>query len=81
MNRLIVRLAAGAGLLLSPLPAYAGLGEAGALESARANARAGGPTNDYDRDLLRRYGCLSGTQSSACNNKPQKTYTKQHRGR
>jgi hypothetical protein len=27
------------------------------LESARANARAGGPNSEYDRDLLKRYGC------------------------
>jgi hypothetical protein len=36
------------------------------VEAARANARAGGPTNAYDADLLRRYGCLSGTNSSFC---------------
>jgi hypothetical protein len=36
------------------------------LESARANARAGGPTSEYDRDLLRRYGCSSGTHSPYC---------------
>jgi hypothetical protein len=31
------------------------------LEAARANARAGGPTNAHDADLLNRYGALSGT--------------------
>jgi hypothetical protein len=36
------------------------------VENARANARAGGPTNAYDADLLRRYGCLSGTRSAFC---------------
>ena len=36
------------------------------VEAARANARAGGPTNAYDADLLRRYGCISGTNSSFC---------------
>ena len=36
------------------------------VEAARANARAGGPTNAYDADLLRRYGCLSGTRSAFC---------------
>ena len=43
-----------------------GLGEAGELEAARANARAGGPTSERDKDLLTRYGCLSGTNSSFC---------------
>src|SRR5690606_37462854 len=43
-------------------PAFAiGLGEAGELEHARANARAGGPLSDRDAELLQRYGCLSGT--------------------
>jgi hypothetical protein len=32
------------------------------VEAARANARAGGPTNAYDAELLRRYGALSGTK-------------------
>ena len=36
------------------------------VESARANARAGGPTNARDAELLKRYGCLSGTRSSYC---------------
>jgi opacity protein-like surface antigen len=31
------------------------------VEAARANARAGGPTNAYDAELLNRYGALSGT--------------------
>jgi hypothetical protein len=35
------------------------------VEAARANARAGGPTNAYDADLLARYGCLSGTTASS----------------
>lgn len=36
------------------------------VEAARANARAGGPTNARDAELLQRYGCLSGTRSSFC---------------
>jgi len=36
------------------------------LESARANARAGGPISDRDAELLERYGCLSGTESAFC---------------
>ncbi|PPC79702.1 MAG: hypothetical protein CTY31_03515 [Hyphomicrobium sp.] len=31
------------------------------VESARANARAGGPVSEYDAFLLERYGALSGT--------------------
>ena len=36
------------------------------VEAARANARAGGPTNARDAELLERYGCLSGTRSGFC---------------
>lgn len=43
-----------------------GLGEAGELEHARANARAGGPVSERDAELLERYGCLSGTNSEFC---------------
>lgn len=48
-----------------PAPAH-GLAEAGELEHARANARAGGPLSDRDKELLDRWGCLSGTRSSFC---------------
>lgn len=44
----------------------AGLGEAAELEHARANARAGGPISERDAELLERWGCLSGTNSSFC---------------
>jgi hypothetical protein len=40
--------------------------EAGELEHARANARAGGPVSERDAELLERYGCLSGTNSAFC---------------
>ena len=54
-------------LLLAAGPASArGLSEAGELEHARANARAGGPTNERDAELLERHGCLSGTKSAFC---------------
>ena len=54
-------------VLASPGPAAArGLGEAGELEAARANARAGGPVSERDAELLERYGCLSGTNSAFC---------------
>lgn len=57
----------GAGVLLAINPASArGLGEAGELEHARANARAGGPVSERDAELLERWGCLSGTESRFC---------------
>lgn len=55
-------LLAGAG----PASAFGGLGEAGELEHARANARAGGPISERDAELLERYGCLSGTRNEFC---------------
>src|SRR5262245_32764818 len=36
------------------------------LEHARGNARAGGPVSEQDAELLERWGCLSGTESSFC---------------
>lgn len=54
-------------MLASSPPAFAGgLGEAGELEHARANARAGGPISERDAELLERYGCLSGTNNEFC---------------
>lgn len=56
-----------AGLLAAPAGAMAGIGaEAGELEAARANARAGGPLSERDKELLDRWGCLSGTRSGFC---------------
>jgi hypothetical protein len=43
-----------------------GLSEAAELESARANARAGGPVSERDAELLQRWGCLSGTDNQFC---------------
>jgi hypothetical protein len=66
-------------LLAGPLAA-AGLGDAAELEHARANARAGGPISERDAELLERYGCLSGTNSSFCrrleNRQASKAYPK-----
>ncbi len=56
-----------ASLAAGPASAF-GLGEAAEAEAARHNARAGGPTNDRDRELLIRYGCFSDTDSQFCNN-------------
>ena len=54
------------GVLVYSAPVYALSGEAAEVESARANARAGGPTNARDAELLERHGCLSGSRSSFC---------------
>lgn len=43
-----------------------GLTAAGELDHARANARAGGPLSERDAELLRRHGCLSGTDNDFC---------------
>ena len=68
MHRLILAVAAvGLGVLAASGPAAAaGLGEAAAVEHARMNALAGGPTNARDAELLERYGCYSGTRSAFC---------------
>jgi hypothetical protein len=67
MRRLkLAAVAIGFALLASAAPAAAGLVEAGELEAARANARAGGPVSERDAELLERYGCLSGTRSAFC---------------
>jgi hypothetical protein len=70
------------GLAFTQPAAARGLGEAGELESARANARAGGPVSERDAELLERYGCLSGTRSEFCQRlsyerrHPQRVYRK-----
>ena len=57
-------------------PAVAGgLGEAGDLQAARSNARAGGPVTERDAELLQRYGCESGTNSPACPGYRDRGYT------
>ena len=68
--------------LCAVAPAAAGLGEAGDLEHARANARAGGPLSAYDADLLQRYGCTSGTHSPYCHHYGFRAhrYHRQYRG-
>lgn len=53
-------------LALSQPAAAGGLVEAGELEHARANARAGGPVSERDAELLERHGCLSGTRNGFC---------------
>ena len=43
-----------------------GLGEAGEAEAARMHAKAGGPLNYRDAELLERYGCRDKTDSDYC---------------
>jgi hypothetical protein len=70
-------------LIMSSVPANAGLlgGEAGDLEHARANARAGGPISERDAELLERYGCLSGTDNDFCRKLENKQVPSSHRKR
>lgn len=62
----IGKLGAVAGLALLAATAPASADSYWEVEAARANARAGGPTNARDAELLDRYGCLSGTRSAFC---------------
>lgn len=79
MRRLIL---IAASLCLSAGAASAGgLAEAAELEHARANARAGGPVSERDAELLQRYGCLSGTQSWACQPQLARRYRHKRRRR
>lgn len=67
MYKIMMAAIVGGGMLAASVPASAmGLGEAGEVEAARANARAGGPVSARDAELLERYGCLSGTDSAFC---------------
>jgi len=62
-----VRLAAaGLGVLIALGPAAVRADSIWEVEQARANARAGGPTNAHDAELLDRWGCLSGSDSAYC---------------
>ena len=82
MNRLIVAVA-GLGLIMpaAASPATAGGGELQETVAARANARAGGPTNARDAELLRRWGCLSGTRSAFCQQLGHRPYKRRYRRR
>ncbi len=67
MRRAIVAVLTGVSMLaVADYAAAGGLGEAAELESARANARAGGPVSGRDAELLERWGCLSGTDNPFC---------------
>ena len=80
---------AGMAVLLANSPAFArGLGEAAEAEAARMHARAGGPTNYRDAELLFRYGCRASTDSAYCYENEQRrrghgrshNHRKHHRG-
>ena len=58
--------------LSGPVQARGGLGEAGEAEAARANARAGGPTNYRDAELLERYGCRDSRDSRFCRQREER---------
>lgn len=75
--RLLILTVAGASFLSVASASAGGLTEAGELEHARANARAGGPVSERDAELLDRYGCLSGTRSRFC----ERRESRQHRDR
>ena len=59
----------------------------GDVENARAMALAGGRLSEYDRELLARWGCESGTQSAYCQeirhgaNSGYRAYRRRRRGR
>ena len=83
MHRLILVVSAfGLIMLTSAGPASArGLGGAAEVVAARANARAGGPTNARDAELLERWGCLSGTRSAFCQAQSHRRYRRRRRRR
>ncbi len=68
--------------LVAAVPASAGLGgEAAELVNARANARAGGPVSARDRELLERWGCLSGSRAAICQPRGHRRYKRRWRRR
>jgi len=62
----VVAAAIGFGLLAGFAPVDARADNMWDVANARANARAGGPVSDYDRELLGRWGCLSGSRNAYC---------------
>ena len=70
-------------MLVAAGPASAGgLTEAGELHAARLNANAGGPVSARDKELLERYGCLSGTTASSfCQAQAHRRYRRHRRRR
>jgi hypothetical protein len=64
-NMLLTTMAISVLALAGPAAAR-GLGEAGEAEAARMHAKAGGPLNYRDAELLERYGCRDKTDSDYC---------------
>jgi hypothetical protein len=64
--RRVAAVAIGLGVLTAFAPFSARADNIWEVESARANARAGGPLSANDRELLDHWGCLSGTNSAYC---------------
>jgi hypothetical protein len=62
----VVAAAIGFGLLAGLTPVDVRADNIWDVANARANARAGGPTNAHDAELLDRWGCLSGSRSAYC---------------
>jgi len=58
--------AAGFAMLVALLPVSVHADMIWEVENARANARAGGPVTSFDKELLDRWGCLSGSRSAYC---------------
>ena len=57
--------AAGFAMLVALLPVSVHADMIWEVENARANARAGGPVSSFDKELLDRWGCLSGSPARA----------------
>jgi len=83
MHRMILALSTlGLGMLTAAgLASAGGLTEAGELQAARLNALAGGPVSARDKELLERWGCLSGTTSVFCQSQAHRRYGHRARSR
>ena len=66
MKMVVVAIAGVTALALGGPVQARGLGEAAEAEAARMNAKAGGPTNYRDAELLERYGCRDSRDSQFC---------------
>ncbi len=66
MKRMLFAALGISALVLSGPASARGVGEAGEAEAARMHAKAGGPTNYRDAELLERYGCRDKTDSDYC---------------
>ena len=68
--------------LVAATPASAGLGgEAAELVAARHNALAGDIVSARDAELLKRWGCLSGSRAAICQPRAHRRYKRRGRRR